>query len=98
MKKETLDRGNELLRSIKLLKEHLEQVFGERDKYGEYRGNPIKEKGYSANFMFQPWFTSNPRELQERFLPFPLDKFMIIYKANVEEEIARLEKEFDNLQ
>jgi len=95
MKKETLDRGIQIIKEIKELKNHLDEVLNEHNKYNELKGDPTSG---SSNFSFTPFFSTEPRQLRNQFVPFPLDKFMKIYKANVEEEIGRIEKEFENLQ
>ena len=97
MNQETLQKGNSIQKEIKDLKDHLISVFKETNKYGEYKGSPVSRDGRIAKFGFSPWFSDEVREIDNKFVPFPIDKFMKIYKANVEEEIARLEKEFENL-
>lgn len=97
MNQETLQKGNDLQKEIRALKDHLISVFKETNKYNEYKGNPVSRDGKNANFKLAPWFSDDSRTLDNKFVPFPIDKFMKIYKANVEEEITRLEKEFQNL-
>lgn len=105
MKKETLERGNELQKKIKEFKRHLEYTFIRSDRPGHEGFNPFefeysKKDGKTdvvPNFFVKPFHTDRHRELRNEFVPFPIDKFMKIYKSNVEEEIARLEKEFDSL-
>jgi hypothetical protein len=106
MKTETLERGNKLQKQIKELKAHLEYTFRMSDQtyhegfepfeleYSKLPGKAV----FFPRFYTAPFYQTNARELRNEFIPFPIDKFMKIYKANVEEEIARLEKEFANLQ
>lgn len=99
MKKETLERGNELLKLIANLEEHIKSVFSHYDKYNSYQGVPFKPTDRnSPSFIASPWFTSEQRVLINEYVPFPIDKFMAIYRANVEEEITRLKKEFTDLK
>ena len=92
-----LKTANELQQKIKELKNHLSQVFNDTDKYNERKGDPFLCGQQTAKFIVDVWFSSEYRKLENQFVPFPIDKFMKIYKANVEEEIARLEKEFEYL-
>ncbi len=106
MKTETLERGNKLQKQIKELKEHLEYTFRMSDSsyhkgfepFGFEYSKQIGKETIFPRFYTAPFYQTNARELRNEFIPFPIDKFMKIYKANVEEEIARLEKEFLNLQ
>jgi len=105
MKKETLERGNAILKQISDLKDHLENIFPQSqddrhkcyDPYGfEYSKLPAKER-VIPRFRITPFFNDSSFGLKNEFVPFPIDKFMKIYKANVEEKIALLEKEFETL-
>jgi hypothetical protein len=97
MTEEKLKKSLELKKQIGDLKEHLGSVFSEYNRYNEKKGNPFSLNGELAKFCIKPWFTSDERTLVNDFVPFPIDKFMKIYKSNLEEEIKRLEIEFDKL-
>lgn len=106
MKKESLERGNAILEQIAELKDHLKNIIPQSrddrhigyDPYGfEYSKLPSRES-FLPRFRITPFFNDSSFELKNEFVPFPIDKFVKIYKANVEEKIALLEKEFDTLQ
>jgi len=97
MNAENLKTGNDLQQRIKELKNHLLTVFDEKDKYNERKGDPFLQGEKTAKFVVDVWFSSDYRKLENQFVPFPIDKFMKIYKSNVEEEIKKLEKEFEQL-
>lgn len=105
MKKETLEKGKAILAEIAELRKHLSEVFpaSGRDAhkgYDQYSFEYSKlegKKDVTPKFRSTPFFSGNSNELRNEFVPFPIDKFMKIYKANVEEKIALLEKEFETL-
>lgn len=105
MKKETLEKGKAILAEIAELRKHLSGVFptpsyDAHKRYDQYSFEYSKlegKKDVTPKFMSKPFFGGSSNELINEFVPFPIDKFMKIYKANVEEKIALLEKEFETL-
>lgn len=105
MKKETLEKGKAILAEIAELRQHLSEVFptssyDTHKRYDQYSFEYSKlegKKDVTPKFMSTPFFGGGSKKLINEFVPFPIDKFMKIYKANVEEKIALLEKEFETL-
>jgi hypothetical protein len=106
MKKELLEKGNAILKEIAELKKHLSETFptpvqDRHQGYDPYSFEYSKLEGKEdviPKFRAAPFFSGgNSKELRNEFVPFPIDSFMNIYKAKVQEKIALLEKEFDSL-
>ncbi len=105
MKKESLKRGNAILKEIANLEDHLEQLFptssNDNQRRYEHYGFEYSKLGGKEDlfpkFRVTTFFNNSSQELRNEFVPFPIDKFMKIYVANVREKIALLEKEFENL-
>lgn len=106
MKIETLERGKKIQEEIAELRKHLSEVFPapsydahkRYDQYGFEYSKLDGKKDVTPKFRSKPFFSGSSNELRNEFVPFPIDKFMKIYKANVEEKIASLKEEFENLK
>lgn len=92
MKKETLEKAKKIQAEIAELRKHFDEIFTNTSGHESIRGlNPYGFE-YSKDGNH-----GNTNPLRNEFIPFPVDNFMKIYKANVEEKIALLEKEFETL-
>lgn len=96
---EKVEKANELLREIEALQTHLKSVTVRKYENSQYSPYESPFNTERPNFLFSPYFYKNDVgiELRDYFLPFPIDKFMQMYMANIKEGIKRREKEFDNL-
>jgi len=102
---EEFDKGKKLLQEIASLESHLEMVMrpSEDNRHAgflpysfSYSEGPGKEK-LVPSFRAKAFYSASSVDLLNRFVPFPIDRFMEVYEINVRKEIDRLQKEFDNL-
>ena len=90
MTTEKLEKANGLKKQIDELRAHLEWVSKVEGKDADYSGGNTKVKVIPSS-------TVNERNLRNNFLPIVTKNYMAIYISNVENEIKRLEKEFENI-
>lgn len=90
MKREQLEKANEITRNIKFLKEHLDNVFYQKDDEEPYSSTDAKiSTNQSINY--------STHTLINKYLPIPIKTYMKFYMDNVKEQIANLEEELEQL-
>lgn len=90
MKREQLEKANEVTMNIKLLKDHLDKVFYQRD---------AEEPFSSIEARILTFQSSNysTHTLINKYLPIPIKTYMKFYMDNIKEQIANLEEELEQL-
>lgn len=106
MKKETFEKGKKIQAEIEELRKHFDEIFTNSSAYdSKCKYNPYGFE-YSKTgsprmvprFHVNQFHTDNTKSLRNEFVPFPVDDFMAIYKIKVENKIASLKEEFENLK
>lgn len=88
MKKETLEKANDITKEIKTLNDHLKSIKGDRpDAYEGNKADLFAEKNYS----------NGPQKLIHKFVPIPIKEFMDMYIIRLEKKITKLEEELEQL-
>lgn len=90
MKREQLEKANEITRNIKFLKEHLDKVF-----YQKCEEEPFES--IEASILSNQGNNYSTHTLINKYLPIPIKTYMRIYRQNIEEQIANLEHELEQL-
>lgn len=90
MNTEKLQKANELAGEIKKLNDHYSFVKTANNGAALYESS-------STIVRIKPQNSNTERTLRYDMLPISTKNYMAIYISNVENEIKRLEKEFENL-